>query len=70
MSQCTGARRAERALAAALDESYIQSVSNRRMLRITEELCDSQVSSSQVFRIKSELDEQLGAFNPRTPMSA
>ncbi|MBL8693196.1 MAG: transposase [Planctomycetes bacterium] len=55
----------DRALVAAVSESYLLGVSTRRMLKITEELCGFQVSSSQVSRITSELDEHFGAWRNR-----
>jgi len=51
--------RSERALKLALAEMYIQGVSTRKVAAITEQMCGFSVSSSQVSKATSELDEQL-----------
>lgn len=57
--------RSERALLLALAEMYVQGVSTRRVKKIVEELCGMEVSSSQVSRAASELDEMLEAWRSR-----
>lgn len=57
--------RSERALKAALAEMYVQGVSTRRVKEITEKLCGYEVSSAQVSRVASELDEQLVKWRDR-----
>ena len=57
--------RSERALKAAIAEMYIQGVSTRRVKAITEELCGTEVSSSQVSRATALLDEELAAWRQR-----
>ena len=51
--------RSERALKLALAEMYVQGVSTRRVAKITEELCGFKVTSTQVSRAASELDQAL-----------
>ncbi|MBX3425382.1 MAG: transposase [Pirellulales bacterium] len=51
--------RSERALKVALAEMYVQGVSTRKVKAIVEELCGSEVSSTQVSRCAAELDEEL-----------
>ena len=48
--------RSERALRLALAEMYVQGVSTRRVAAITEQLCGTSVSSSQVSRAAQALD--------------
>jgi transposase-like protein len=57
--------RSERALTMALAEMYVQGVSTRKVKAITEKLCGTEVSSSQVSRATSELDEVLEAWRNR-----
>ena len=57
--------RSERALMAALAEMYISGVSTRKVKKITEALCGYEISSSQVSRVTSELDEQFEAWRNR-----
>ena len=54
--------RSERALTLALAEMYVQGVSTRRVAAITEKLCGTAVSSAQVSRAASQLDEVLEAW--------
>jgi len=63
--------RSERALKLALAEMYVQGVSTRKVAAITEQLCGTEISSSQVSRATAELDEQLAAWRERSlgPMS-
>jgi len=57
--------RSERALKAALGEMYIQGVSTRRVLKITQELCGFDVTSMDVSRAVKLLDEELGKWRTR-----
>jgi len=54
--------RSERALLCALAEMYVQGVSTRKVTKIVEELCGSEVSSSQVSRATAALDAELTAW--------
>lgn len=58
--------RSERALTLALAEMYVQGVSTRRVAAITEQLCGIAVTSSQVSRAASLLDEVLEAWRKRS----
>ncbi len=60
--------RSERALMLALAEMYVQGVSTRKVAAITERLCGSEVSSTQVSRASALLDEVLEAWRNR-PLS-
>jgi transposase-like protein len=57
--------RSERALKLAVAEMYVQGVSTRKVAAITEELCGLDVSSTQVSRAASLLDEELSAWRNR-----
>ena len=57
--------RSERALLLAIAEMYVQGVSTRWVKKIVEELCGMDVSSTQVSRAASELDELLEAWRSR-----
>ena len=57
--------RSERALMMALAEMYVQGVSTRRVAAITEKLCGSGVSSAQVSRAATMLDEVLEPWRNR-----
>jgi transposase-like protein len=57
--------RSERALTLALAEMYVQGVSTRRVAAITEQLCGTAVSSTQVSRAAQKLDEVLAAWRTR-----
>ena len=61
--------RSERALKLAVAEMYVQGVSTRKVAEITRELCGLDVSSSQVSRAASILDEELEAWRTR-PLGA
>jgi transposase-like protein len=61
--------RCERALKLAVAEMYIQGVSTRNVLAITEELCGFEISSTQVSRCAKLLDEELHKFRER-PLTA
>ena len=57
--------RSERALKLAIAEMYFSGVSTRRVKQITEELCGLEISSTQVSRLASLLDEELEKFRNR-----
>jgi len=57
--------RSERALKLAIAEMYLNGVSTRRVVEITEQLCGLEVTSSQVSRATAELDEQLETWRSR-----
>ena len=55
-------RTAEKALAAVIQEAYIQGVSTRSVDELVRSLGMSGISKSQVSRLCSEIDERVGAF--------
>jgi len=57
--------RSERALTLAMAEMYVQGVSTRRVAAITQQLCGTAVTSSQVSRASALLDEVLEAWRNR-----
>jgi transposase-like protein len=57
--------RSERALLLALAEMYVQGVSTRKVAAITEQLCGTSVSSTQVSRAAKMLDEELESWRSR-----
>jgi len=57
--------RSERALHLALAEMYLQGVSTRKVSAIIEQLCGSEVSSTQVSRATKLLDEALEQWRKR-----
>jgi transposase-like protein len=57
--------RSERALTLTLAEMYVQGVSTRKVAAITERLCGTSVSSTQVSRAAVLLDEVLEAWRKR-----
>lgn len=57
--------RSERALKLALAEMYIQGVSTRKVQEVTQQLCGLDISSSQVSRAATLLDEELTAWRNR-----
>jgi transposase-like protein len=57
--------RSERALQMALAEMYVQGVSTRKVAAITEQLCGTEVSASQVSRAAEKLDEMLDKWRNR-----
>jgi len=57
--------RSERALMLALAEMYVQGVSTRKVAAITERLCGSEISSTQVSRAAALLDDVLEAWRNR-----
>jgi putative transposase len=58
-------QRSEKALVLALQESYLQGVSTRKVKKITEKLCGVRFSKDQVSSMAQELDEELGAWRSR-----
>lgn len=58
--------RSERALTLTLAEMYVQGVSTRKVSAITEQLCGTEVSASQVSRAAKLLDEILEVWRGRT----
>lgn len=59
-------QRSEKALVLALQESYLQGVSTRKMRRITEKLCGVEFSKDQVSRMVQALDEELVPWRKRS----
>lgn len=57
--------RSERALKLAIAEMYVQGVSTRRVAPIAKELCGFELSSTQVSRVATILDEELEKFRKR-----
>jgi transposase-like protein len=57
--------RSEKALRLALAEMYVQGVSTSKVTRITEELCGCEISSSDVSRATTLLDEDLQKWRTR-----
>ena len=57
--------RSERALTLALAEMYVQGVSTRKVARVLQTLCGTDVSSTQVSRAAAQLDEALAAWRNR-----
>ena len=57
--------RSERALLLVLAEMYVQGVSTRKVAAITEKLCGTQISASQVSRASKQLDDELEAWRTR-----
>ncbi len=62
-------QRNEKALVLALMEMYIQGVSTRKVTEITETLCGTSFSKSQVSALSGQLDAELNAWR-RRPLSA
>jgi len=58
-------QRSEKGFVLALMEMYVQGVSTRRVKKITEQLCGIEVSSSQVSKLSSNLDEHIKAWRSR-----
>lgn len=57
--------RSERVLLLTLAEMYMQGISTRKVSAITERLCGTQISASQVSRTAQELDEELETWGNR-----
>jgi len=58
-------QRSEQALVTTLMEMYVQGVSTRNVAAITEELCGTSVSKSQVSALVGRLDPELAAWRTR-----
>jgi transposase-like protein len=58
-------QRSEQALVTTLMEMYLQGVSTRKVTAITEELCGTSVSKSQVSALVGRLDPELAAWRTR-----
>jgi transposase-like protein len=61
-------QRSEKALVLALQEIYLQGVSTRKVTEITETLCGTEFSKSQVSALCGKLDAELNAWRNR-PLS-
>ena len=57
--------RSEKALKLAIAEMYVMGVSTRKVTEITEQLCGTEISASQVSRISKLLDDELEKFRNR-----
>ena len=57
--------RSERALKLAIAEMYVQGVSTRKVQAITERLCGTSISSTEVSRAAALLDEELESWRQR-----
>jgi transposase-like protein len=57
--------RSERALTLTLAEMYIQGVSTRKVSKILETLCGTQITSTQVSRATAKLDGEIQAWRNR-----
>ncbi len=62
-------QRTEQALVLALMEMYVQGVSTRKVAAITEQLCGTRFSKSQVSALAGRLDGELAAWRER-PLTA
>jgi putative transposase len=62
-------QRSEQALVLTLMEMYLQGVSTRKVSKVTEQLCGTRFSKSQVSVLTGQLDEQLTAWRIR-PLTA
>ncbi len=58
-------QRSEKALIFALQEAYLQGVSTRKVTKITEALCGTSFSKSQVSQLCQELDADIKAWRER-----
>lgn len=58
-------QRNEKALVLALQESYLQGVSTRKMKKVTEQLCGTSFSKSFVSHVCQDLDAQIDAWRNR-----
>ncbi len=59
-------QRSEKALILALQEAYLQGVSTRKVTKITEALCGTSFSKSQVSQLCQDLDEDINAWRERS----
>lgn len=62
-------QRSEQALVTTLMEMYVQGVSTRKVAAITEELCGTTISKSQVSALVGRLEPELAAWRER-PLTA
>lgn len=62
-------QRTEQALVLALMEMYVQGVSTRKVAEVTEQLCGTRFSKSQVSALAGRLDNELAAWRER-PLTA
>lgn len=58
-------QRSEKALVLALQEMYLKGVSTRKVAQITEALCGTSFSKSQVSALSQELDQEIKRFRHR-----
>ena len=58
-------QRSEQALTITLATMYINGVSTRKVTKVLEQMCGTQISSSMVSRAAATLDEQLSAWRER-----
>ena len=58
-------QRGEKALILALQEAYVQGVSTRKVTKITEALCGTSFSKSQVSQVCQDLDADIKAWRER-----
>jgi len=63
-------QRSEQALVATLLEMYVQGVSTRKVAAITEQLCGTSFSKSQVSMLAGRLDAELAAWRERSLTAA
>ncbi|HQG06878.1 MAG TPA: transposase [Anaerohalosphaeraceae bacterium] len=61
--------RSERALKLAIAEMYVKGISTRRVNGILEKMCGLEISSTQVSRVATLLDDELQAWRER-PLDA
>ena len=59
-------QRSEKALILALQEAYLQGVSTRKVTKITEQLCGTSFSKSQVSQLCQELDADIKTWRERS----
>ncbi len=59
-------QRSEKALILALQEAYLQGVSTRKVTKITEQLCGTSFSKSQVSQLCQDLDADINAWRERS----
>ena len=58
-------QRSEKALILALQQAYLQGVSTRKVTKITEALCGTSFSKSQISELCQELDTDIKAWRER-----
>ena len=58
-------QRSEKALILALQEAYLQGVSTRKVTKITEQLCGTSFSKSQISELCQDLDADIKAWRAR-----